>query len=91
MTTDPERFESSLHGLAYPSSKAALNMITTMYAKALPDVKVVAVDPGYTETDLNGRRGTQPVELGARPVVRAVTSADGPSGTFMSNDGLVGW
>lgn len=91
VTTDPERFESTLHGLAYPSSKAALNMITTMYAKALPDIKVFAVDPGYTETDLNGRRGTQPVEVGARPVVRAATSTDGPTGTFTSNDGPVGW
>ncbi|MFN3602993.1 MAG: SDR family NAD(P)-dependent oxidoreductase, partial [Dietzia sp.] len=54
VTTDPERLESTLHGLVYPSSKAALNMVTTMYAKSLPDVRVVAVDPGYTATDLNG-------------------------------------
>jgi len=29
----------------YPASKAALNMVTAMYAKALPQVRVVAVDP----------------------------------------------
>jgi len=34
----------------YPSSKAALNMVTTQYAKALPRFKVNAVDPGYTAT-----------------------------------------
>jgi NAD(P)-dependent dehydrogenase (short-subunit alcohol dehydrogenase family) len=92
VTTDPERFESTLHGLVYPSSKAALNMITTMYAKALPGIQVNAVDPGYTETDLNGRRGTQPVEIGAAPVVRtAMAGPDGPTGTFWSNDGPIAW
>lgn len=33
VTTDSTRIESTLHGLVYPSSKAALNMVTTMYAK----------------------------------------------------------
>jgi NAD(P)-dependent dehydrogenase (short-subunit alcohol dehydrogenase family) len=42
-------------GLAYPSSKSALNMITAMYAKELRDtpIKVNAANPGYTATDLN--------------------------------------
>ena len=42
-------------GLAYPSSKTALNMITAMYAKELRDtpIKVNAANPGYTKTDLN--------------------------------------
>ena len=42
-------------GLAYPSSKSALNMITAMYAKQLRDtpIKVNAANPGYTKTDLN--------------------------------------
>lgn len=35
ITTDPGRIESTLHGLVYPSSKAALNMVTSQYAKAL--------------------------------------------------------
>jgi NAD(P)-dependent dehydrogenase (short-subunit alcohol dehydrogenase family) len=92
VTTDPTRLESTLHGLVYPSSKAALNMITTMYAKALPGIAVNAVDPGYTETDLNARRGTQPVEVGAAPVVRAAMAGpDGATGTFTSNDGPVAW
>ena len=34
-------------------------MVTTMYAKSLPDVRVTAVDPGYTATNLNGFTGTQ--------------------------------
>ncbi|HET6953219.1 MAG TPA: SDR family NAD(P)-dependent oxidoreductase, partial [Acidimicrobiales bacterium] len=33
VTTDPERLESGIVSLVYPSSKAALNMVTTQYAK----------------------------------------------------------
>ena len=47
-------------GLAYPPSKAAVNMLTTQYAKALPGMRVNAVDPGYTATDFNGHSGTRP-------------------------------
>ncbi|MBO0845960.1 MAG: SDR family NAD(P)-dependent oxidoreductase [Nocardioides sp.] len=91
-TSDPGRLESTLRGLAYPSAKAALNMLTAMYAKSLPGIQVNAVDPGYTSTDLNGRRGTQPVEVGAEPVVRAaMTGRDGPTGAFLGLDGFVPW
>ncbi len=92
VTTDPSRFESTLVGLAYPSSKAALNMVTTMYAKAYPAMRINAVDPGYTATDLNGHRGTQTVEEGARAIVTmARITADGPTGTFTDAAGAVGW
>jgi NAD(P)-dependent dehydrogenase (short-subunit alcohol dehydrogenase family) len=92
VTTDPSRFESTLVGLAYPSSKAALNMVTTMYAKAYPGMRINAVDPGYTATDLNGHRGTQTVEDGARVIVAmARITADGPTGTFTDATGAVGW
>jgi NAD(P)-dependent dehydrogenase (short-subunit alcohol dehydrogenase family) len=92
VTTDPSRFESTLIGLAYPSSKAALNMVTSMYAKAYPDIRVNAVDPGYTATDLNGHRGTQTTEEGARVIVSmAQIAADGPTGRFTDAAGVVGW
>ena len=58
VTSDPDRLEHSIVSLVYPSSKAALNMVTTQYAKALPGFRVNAVDPGYTATDLNGNPGT---------------------------------
>ena len=48
-------------------------MITVQYAKAFPGMRVNAVDPGFTATDLNGRTGTQTVEQGAEVIV-----ADGP-------------
>jgi NAD(P)-dependent dehydrogenase (short-subunit alcohol dehydrogenase family) len=92
VTSDPARFESTLVGLAYPSSKAAVNMLTTMYAKAFPGMRVNAVDPGYTGTDFNGHRGTQTVEEGMRPIVAMATiGPDGPTGAFIGADGPVPW
>ncbi len=92
VTTDPERIESGFVGLVYPSSKAALNMVTTMYAKALPGWKVNAADPGYTATDLNGHRGHLTVEQGAEPIVALATlGPDGPTGGFFGQDGPVPW
>ena len=92
VTTDPSRFESTLTGLAYPASKAAVSMITSQYAKALPRFRVNVVDPGYTATDLNGHRGTQTVEEGATAIVAmASIGADGPTGTFVDRSGTVPW
>jgi NAD(P)-dependent dehydrogenase (short-subunit alcohol dehydrogenase family) len=69
--------------LAYPSSKAAVNMITAMYAKELRDtpIKVNAANPGYTKTDLNRNSGFRSVAEGAEAsVYLASLPADGPSG-----------
>lgn len=92
VTTDPDRAESSMVALVYPASKAALNMVTTQYTKALPQMRINAVDPGYTATDLNGFSGHQTVEEGARPIVRLATvDPDGPTGSFYDADGVVPW
>jgi NAD(P)-dependent dehydrogenase (short-subunit alcohol dehydrogenase family) len=92
VTTDPGRLESGLVSLVYPSSKAALNMVTTQYAKALPGWKVNAVDPGYTATDLNGHSGHKSVAEGARAIVAmARVDADGPTGGFFDDQGPVRW
>lgn len=92
VTTDPARIESTLVGLAYPASKTAVNMLTSQYAKALPRLRVNAVDPGYTATDLNSHRGTQTIEQGAEVIVRmANVDASGPTGTFVDAHGVVPW
>lgn len=92
VTTDPKRLESGIVSLVYPSSKAALNMITSQYAKALPDIKINAVDPGYTATDLNAHRGHKTVEQGAEVIVRLATiSANGPTGGYFDEDGPLPW
>jgi NAD(P)-dependent dehydrogenase (short-subunit alcohol dehydrogenase family) len=92
VTTDPQRFESTLIGLAYPSSKTAVNMLTTQYAKAFPQFRINAVDPGYTATDLNGNNGTQSVEEGTDAIVAMATiGPSGPTGTFVDRNGSVAW
>jgi NAD(P)-dependent dehydrogenase (short-subunit alcohol dehydrogenase family) len=92
VTNDPDRTESTIVSLVYPSSKAALNMVTTQYAKALPGFRVNAVDPGYTATDLNGHSGPRSIEQGASIIVDlACVAPDGPTGGFFSDDGPVPW
>ena len=78
--------------LAYPASKAAVNMITVQYAKAFSGIRINAVDPGFTATDLNHNTGTQTVEQGAEVIVRmAQIGPDGPTGTFQSAAGPLSW
>lgn len=76
----------------YTSSKAAVSMLTTQYAKALPDMRVNAVDPGFTNTDLNGGTGVQTVTEGTDAIFAMATiGPDGPTGTFRDRHGEVGW
>ncbi|WP_040794276.1 SDR family oxidoreductase [Nocardia higoensis] len=73
----------SMAAITYPSSKTALTMITTMYAKELWDtpIKVNAANPGFCATDLNGNSGFRTPEQGAEPIVHLATlPADGPTG-----------
>jgi len=79
-------------GLAYPASKAAVNMLTVQYAKAFPGIRINAVEPGYTATDLNHHTGIETVEQGAEIIVRmAQLSPDGPTGTYVTTDGPLPW
>ncbi len=92
--SDPNWGFAGVKPLAYNSSKAALNMITVIFAAELKDtpVKVNAADPGFTATDLNQHRGTRTVEQGATAAVRLATlPADGPTGGYFDEDGVVPW
>lgn len=92
VTSDPQRHEWGIRSLVYPSSKAALNMVTTQYAKCLPRYRVNAVDPGYTATDLNGHNGFKTVAQGATIIVdMAQVAPDGPTGGFFNDEGPVPW
>ncbi|GIG71057.1 SDR family oxidoreductase [Phytomonospora endophytica] len=78
--------------LAYPASKAALNMLTAQYARGLDGIRVNAVDPGYTATDLTGGAGFQTLEEGTDAIIRlASIGADGPTGGFFDRNGDVAW
>ena len=92
VTTDPERLESTIVGLAYPSSKTAVNMLTSQYAKAYPGMRINAVDPGYTATDFNDHSGIQTIQEGTDAIVRmASIDASGPTGAFVDRHGAVPW
>ncbi|WP_406008702.1 SDR family NAD(P)-dependent oxidoreductase [Streptomyces sp. NBC_00637] len=79
-------------GVAYPASKTAVNMITLQFAKAFPDMRINAVEPGFTRTDLNGNIGVQTVEEGAEIIVRmARVGTDGPTGQFLDAAGPLPW
>lgn len=92
--------------LAYPMSKAALNMLTIQYARAFPRWRVNSATPGLTATEFTGAApdeariaqlraaGVQvnTVEQGAEIIVQlALEGPDGPTGTFVGNDGPVPW
>jgi NAD(P)-dependent dehydrogenase (short-subunit alcohol dehydrogenase family) len=90
--SNPDSYTHFYPGVSYPASKTTINAITIQFAKAFPGIRINAVDPGYTNTDLNGRTGTQTVEEGAEVIVRmAQIGPDGPTGTFVSGHGPVAW
>ena len=69
-------------------------MLTVQYARAVPEVRFNAVEPGYTATELGGHDNShgRPVQVSARSVVRmASIGSDGPTGTFQEDDGELGW
>jgi NAD(P)-dependent dehydrogenase (short-subunit alcohol dehydrogenase family) len=87
LTTNSDRayHYRAIFGPVYPASKTALNAITLAMALELEStgIKVNAVSPGYTKTNLNGYEGTETLEEGAREAVRvALLGPDSPTGTF---------
>ncbi|MCY0987079.1 SDR family oxidoreductase [Nannocystis sp. ILAH1] len=78
----------------YSPSKTALNAITLAFAVELEStrIKVNAVCPGFTATDINNFEGTRTVQQAAREPVRlALLDANGPTGTFSNEDGPLPW
>jgi NAD(P)-dependent dehydrogenase (short-subunit alcohol dehydrogenase family) len=85
MNADPAYAYRSIFGPVYPASKTALNAMTLAMAIELEPagIKVNAVSPGFTKTNLNNYAGTETVEEGASEAVRvALLGPDGPTGTF---------
>jgi len=92
--SDPGYQYAAAKLLAYNSSKSALNALTIQLAHELRDtpIKVNSADPGYVATDLNHHTGTRTVEQGARIAVELATlSADGLTGGFFDENGVVPW
>jgi hypothetical protein len=69
-------------------------MSTVQLAYLLRDtaIKLNSADPGYTATDLNGRRGTQTAPEGAAEAISlALLADDGLTGTYSDSKGIVPW
>ena len=94
LAVDPASPYAAIKPPAYNSSKAAVNMLTVIYAARLgaQGVKVNAVDPGYCATDLNGHSGPRTPAQGAIAAIRMATLPDdGPTGGYVDEDGPVPW
>jgi short-subunit dehydrogenase len=70
-----------------------LNAYTVALGFELKDqVKVNMVNPGYTNTEFNNNQGPKKVEDGAAPIVEyAMLDKDGPTGKYISDDGVTPW
>jgi len=91
-THDPQRTESRIAAPLYTASKAAVTMLTTQYAKALPDIRFNAADPGHTATDFNDHRGPQTVTEGTDAIVTLATEdPSAGTGRFIDRFGPVPW
>ena len=95
-THEPSRPAFAYPAVVYGSSKAAVSMLTVQYAKAVPEVKFNAVEPGITATNLGGgdpgSHPGRPAADSARIVVQwATIDTDGPTGTFQEDAGELGW
>jgi NAD(P)-dependent dehydrogenase (short-subunit alcohol dehydrogenase family) len=80
--------------LAYNTSKAALNSATVQYAYELRGtaVKINSAAPPHSATDLNGHAGGRAPAESVEVIVRLATlGADGPTGSFFDEDGVVPW
>lgn len=80
--------------VSYSTSKAAVNMVTVLFANEFRDtpLRINAVDPGPVNTPMTRGRATRTPVDGARPVLDAVLIANnGPTGCFFDERGPVPW
>ena len=88
------RFSEGLTGpAAYCVSKAAINALTLSLANDVPDfIKVNAVDPGWTRTDMGGSNASRTPDQAAETIIWLATLAeDGPSGQLFYDKRAVAW
>ncbi len=94
LKSSPEWVGFPLHLSAYAMSKTALNALTVQFAAELHGsaVKINAVEPGYTQTDLTGHQGFQTAEQAAAVIEKyALIGPDGPNGGFFDINGPYTW
>jgi NAD(P)-dependent dehydrogenase (short-subunit alcohol dehydrogenase family) len=93
LLADPDGPDMGPDVLGYSASKAALNMVTLLYSRALREegIAMNAVSPGWVATDLTGHQGFRTAEQGAAIAVRIAVSTGIPTGAFLSDNGAMTW
>ncbi|KAK0615697.1 putative short-chain dehydrogenase [Bombardia bombarda] len=90
LAVDHQSGAKAIPAPAYRASKAALNMLTAVYAANLRDEDILAVPacPGYARTNLTRGQGRKTASEGARIIVRAAIEGDAKTvyGTFVADD-----
>lgn len=77
---------------AYSVSKVALNALTRIVARELPNARVNAVCPGWVRTDMGGRSATRSIEDGAASILWAANlGPTGPTGGFFRDGHAIPW
>ncbi|KAG9030706.1 hypothetical protein FRB95_003608 [Tulasnella sp. JGI-2019a] len=88
---DPNGPYAGKYLIAYNSSKSALNAITVTLGMQHQDLHVVAIDPGYNATNMNGYSGPMDPKDGAKIMVEHSLSKKGKSPGYYSKDGELPW
>ena len=95
LNADPAFPYRKMFSPGYAGSKAAMNVVTLSFAIELEGegIRVNAVSPGFTSTNLNHFEGTESLEDGAREVVRvALLESDTRNGAFTAwQDATIPW
>jgi len=92
--SDPQWIGAQSQFVPYSISKAALNMMTVLFANELrsTSIKVNAVEPGFTQTDMTGGQGFATPDVSAQVIVRYATLPDdGPTGGYFDQYGRMAW
>ncbi|GIF21735.1 NAD(P)-dependent dehydrogenase (short-subunit alcohol dehydrogenase family) [Actinoplanes tereljensis] len=78
---------------AYSPTKSYLNAITVHYARQLTGTGILinAACPGLVATDFTGGQGRPVQEAAATPIRLATLPDNGPTGTFVNDDGTIPW
>ena len=75
VTHDPARLESGVRSPLYAASKAAITMLTTQYAKALPHIRINAPTPGSPRPTSTATGAPRPSPSAPTPSPRWPASA----------------
>jgi len=87
------RADEGTEPMAYFASKAAVNAVTLAFAGRLANRggKVNAIAPGRCATEMTGNTGRSPADGARIAVAMATVDEDGPTGTFIHDDGPIPW